>query len=172
MTNHHTMFINRKTAIILALASVATVAALTSMAPQPEVEKPTNLKVLPKNLTERQVHQIMHEWAVSLGVRCDFCHVANADGKGLDFPNDSKPEKEMARHMFKMMNKINKKYFEAGKDSLGMVQHTGINCYTCHRGDSHPETKIPEMKRGPGGPPPGGAPGGPPPGGPGSPQKQ
>jgi len=74
----------------------------------------------------------------------------------------------MARHMYKMMNKINQKYFEAKKDSLGMMMRSGINCYTCHRGDSHPETKLPEMKRGPG-PGPGGpggpGPGGPPPGG-------
>jgi hypothetical protein len=157
------MFINRKMTITLAIASIATVAALTSMAPQPEMDKPKNLKVLPKSLTDRQVHQIMHEWSVSLGVRCDFCHAANADGKGLDFAADAKPEKEMARHMYKMMNKINQKYFDAKKDSLGMVEHAGINCYTCHRGDSHPEVKVPQMQRGPGGPP--GGPGTPPPGG-------
>jgi hypothetical protein len=174
------MFINRKIAITLvAVAAVATVSALTSMAPQPAMESPKNLKVLPKSLTEQQVHGIMREWASSLGVHCDFCHAPAADGKGLDFASDVKPEKEMARHMYKMMNKINDKYFEAKKDSLGMVEHSGINCYTCHRGDSHPEVKVPEMRRpgpgGPGGPPPGG-PGGPPPGNgpppPGGPQKQ
>jgi len=39
---------------------------------------------------------------------------------------------------------------------------SGVNCYTCHRGDSHPEVKLPERKRpggsGPGGPPPGNPP--------------
>jgi hypothetical protein len=157
------MFINRKITITLTVASIAAVTALTSMAPKQLTDDgPKNLKVLPKNLTDRQVHQIMHEWAVSLGVHCDFCHAANADGKGLDFASDAKPEKETARHMFKMMNKINEKYFEAKTDSLGMVERSGINCYTCHRGDPHPETKLPPMKMGPGGPPPG--PGGPPPG--------
>jgi|HubBroStandDraft_5_1064220.scaffolds.fasta_scaffold538040_1 hypothetical protein len=162
------MLINRKIIAALGVASLFTFVALTSMAPDDDT--PKNLKVLPKGLTDRQVHQIMHEWSVSLGVHCDFCHAQNADGKGLDFAADTKPEKEMARHMYKMMNKINEKYFEADKDSLGMVKHTGVNCYTCHRGDSHPETKVPDMKRGPGGPPPpGGAPGLPPPGGPGGP---
>jgi Photosynthetic reaction centre cytochrome C subunit len=161
------MLINRKIFIALGLCSVVSLVALTSMAPDDDA--PKNLKVLPKSLTERQVHQVMHEWSVSLGVHCDFCHAANADGKGLDFAADTKPEKEMARHMYKMMDKINDKYFEAKKDSLGMVMHSGINCYTCHRGDSHPEVKVPEGKRGPGGPPPGGGPGGPPPGGPGGP---
>jgi len=160
----------------MAISSVVTIVALTSMAPQQEKEEGfKNVKELPKSLTDQQLHMVMREWSISLGVRCNFCHAPSADGKGLDFPSDAKPEKTIARHMYKMMNKINSKYFEAQKDSLGMVMRSGVNCYTCHRGDSHPETKLPEMKR-PGGPAPGG-PGGPPPGspapgGPGAPQKQ
>jgi len=160
---------------MLCLSGVVTVVALTSMAPDDPGFK--NVKVLPKTLTDQQLHGVMREWSMSLGVRCDFCHAANAAGKGLDFASDAKPEKDMARHMFKMMNKINSKYFQAKKDSLGMVMKSGINCYTCHRGESHPEVKLPEMKRpgpgagGPGGPPPGGA-GAPPPGAPGTPPKQ
>ena len=157
------MLNNRKIIITLAISSVVTVVALTSMAPQRD-DGPKNLKVLPKTLTDRQVHQVMHEWSASLGVRCDFCHAPNADGKGLDFASDAKPEKNMAREMYKMMDKINEKYFEAKKDSLGMMMKSGINCYTCHRGDSHPEIKMPEMKMVPGGPPP--APGSVPPGAP------
>ena len=165
------MLINKKFIITLGLSSAVALVALTSMAPDDPGYK--NLKVLPKNLTHQQLGKVMHEWSGSLGVRCNFCHAANADGKGMDFASDAKPEKEMARHMYKMMNKINQKYFEAKKDSLGMVMTSGINCYTCHRGDSHPEVKLPEMKMGPGGPPPGGM-GGPPPGSPppGGPPKQ
>jgi hypothetical protein len=164
------MFINRKALIAISLSSIVTIVALTSMAPDDDA--PKNLKVLPKNLPDREVHKIMREWATSLGVHCNFCHAPNADGKGMDFASDAKPEKEMARHMYKMMNKINQKYFEAKKDSLGMVETAGISCNTCHRGDAHPEAKWPEMKMGPGGPPPGGGPGGP--GGPppGAPPKQ
>ncbi len=160
------MLINKKAVATVALTAIVAFVGLTSMAPD---EGPKNIKVLPKNITEMQIHGVMREWSMSLGVRCGFCHAANADGKGLDFAADTKPEKEMARHMFKMMNKINAKYFEAKKDSTGMMMHTGINCYTCHRGNSHPEVTLPEMK-GPGGPPPGG--GTPPPGGPGAPPKQ
>ena len=165
------MLINKKTLVTLGLSSIVTIVALTSMAPDDPGFK--NVKVLPKNLTDPQLHQVMREWSASLGVRCDFCHAANVAGKGLDFASDAKPEKEMARHMYKMMNKINQKYFDAKKDSLGMVMKSGINCYTCHRGESHPEVKLPEMRRpggpgpGPGGPP--GGPGAPPPGGPGGP---
>jgi hypothetical protein len=121
-----------------------------------------NLKILPKNITHEQLGKVMGEWAHSLGVHCTFCHVRDEAAKKMDFASDAKPEKEAARHMFKMMNKINQKYFEAKKDSLGMVMKSGVNCYTCHRGASHPETKLPEGEnRGPGAPPAGA--GGPPP---------
>ena len=157
------MLINRKLLITLGLSSAVALISLTSMAPDEELK---NIKVLPKSYTEQQVHKLMREWSGSLGVHCDFCHAANADGKGLDFASDAKPEKESARHMYKMMDKINEKFFEAKKDSLGAVMTTGVNCYTCHRGNAHPEVKLPEM-RGPGGPPPGApgtfGPGGPPP---------
>lgn len=146
------MLINKKLLVTLCLSSVVTVVALTSMKSAEREYK--NLKVLPKDISHEQLGKVMHDWSVSLGVHCDFCHVRNEAEKKMDFPNDAKPEKEMARHMFKMMNKINQKYFDAKKDSLGMVMTSGVNCYTCHRGESHPETKLPERK-GPGGPPPG-----------------
>jgi hypothetical protein len=159
------MLINRKIVATLGLSAMITVVALTSMAPDnPEYK---NLKVLPKSITHEQLGQVMGEWTHSLGVHCNFCHVRNDSTKKMDFASDAKPEKEMARHMFKMMNKINQKFFKAEKDSIGMMAHTGINCYTCHRGDNHPKvTTPPEEKRGPGGPGgPGQGPGGP--GGPG-----
>ncbi|ASU35262.1 c-type cytochrome [Mucilaginibacter xinganensis] len=149
------MLINKKIWVTLGLASVVSIVALTSMAPDKEFK---NLKVLPKHITDRQLDQVMDEWSHSLGVHCNFCHVRNEAEKKMDFASDAKPEKEMARKMYKMMNKINQKYFEAKKDSLGMVMKSGVNCNTCHHGESHPEVKVPERRRGPGGPPPGGAP--------------
>jgi hypothetical protein len=157
------MFVNKKIIAMLGLASVVAVVALTSMAPDEPGFK--NLKVLPKSLTPRQLDGVMDEWAHSLGVHCTFCHVRDEAAKKMDFASDAKPEKTAARHMFKMMNKINKKFFKAKTDSLGMVMKSGVNCYTCHRGSPHPELKIPmPERRGPGGPGPGG-PGGPPGGG-------
>jgi hypothetical protein len=148
------MLINRKIIITLGLFAIVSLVALTSMTPKnPEYK---NLKVLPKNITHEQLGNVMGEWAHSLGVHCSFCHVRDEAAKKMDFASDAKPEKEAARHMFKMMNKINQKYFEAKKDSLGMVMRSGISCYTCHHGDSHPEVKLPEAeKRGIGGTPPG-----------------
>ena len=85
------MLINKKILVALGLSSIVTIVALTSMAPDDPGFK--NVKVLPKTLTDQQLHMVMREWAMSLGVRCDFCHAADPSGKGLDFPSDAKPEK-------------------------------------------------------------------------------
>ena len=148
------MLLNRKIVATLGLSSIVTLIALTSMAPDREYK---NLKVLPKDITHEQLGHVMSEWSHSLGVHCNFCHARDEAAKKMDFASDAKPEKTAARHMFKMMNKINKKFFEAKKDSLGMMAQAGVNCYTCHRGSPHPELKIPQGDaRRPGGPPAGG----------------
>jgi hypothetical protein len=161
--------INKKLIITLGLSSVVVLSAMTAFqpgAPQPEM-KAQNLKVLPKNISHKELDRVMEDWSHSLGVHCNFCHARNEEAKKMDFASDAKPEKEMAREMFKMTASINKKYFKAGKDSIGMVLYTGINCYTCHQGKEHPEVvDAPAPKRM--GPPPAGAPapGTPPPGAP------
>jgi len=161
------MHLKKKFLVPLSLLAAISISVAATL-PQQEHEPPklVNLKVFPKNIPYRVLDHTMDEWSASLGVRCNFCHVRDASTGKMDFPNDGKPEKTAARHMYQMMSKINKKYFDAKKDSLGMVITAGINCYTCHRGDSHPEVKVPEEHHGPGGPPPGGMPpGGPPPAG-------
>jgi hypothetical protein len=160
--------INKKILVTFGLLSVVGFMAM-SPAKQQEKEKPkyTNLKVLPKNISDKQLHNIMDEWAHALGTRCSFCHTRNEETKKMDFASDTKPEKEMARHMFKMVTMLNKKYFEAKKDSTGMIMESGVNCNTCHKGVSHPEiVKASEQKSGPR---PGPVQGGPPPAGQGSP---
>jgi hypothetical protein len=154
------MLINKKLTIITGLFGVMALGIAASM-PQPQERaepKLVNLKVFPKNIPYRVLDHAMDVWAASLGVHCNFCHVRNADTKKMDFASDAKPEKTTARHMFQMMSKINKKFFKAEKDSLGLVMTTGVNCNTCHHGVAHPEVKVPEENRGPGGPPPGGPP--------------
>jgi len=153
---------------LLVTAGAFSIIALSVAAslPQQQREEPklVNIKVFPKNVPYRVLDHQMDVWAASLGVRCNFCHARNEATGKMDFPSDAKPEKNAARNMYLMMNKINKKFFEAKKDSLGMMMTTGVNCNTCHRGTAHPEVKVPEEHHGPGGPPPG--PGSPPPGAP------
>lgn len=141
--------VNKKFIATAGLLGTITFVVLTSMAPDnPEYK---NLKVLPKSITHEHLGNVMGEWSRSLGVHCNFCHVRNEAEKKMDFVSDAKPEKLTARHMFKMMNKINQKFFGAKKDSTGMMMHSGVNCNTCHHGISHPEIKVPEPeRRGPG----------------------
>ncbi|QTE39189.1 c-type cytochrome [Mucilaginibacter gossypii] len=151
------MLVNKKLLVTLGLLSIVVFGAMTTSKPQDEGFK--NLKVLPKNISGENLHKVMEEWEHSLGVHCNFCHARNEETKKMDWASDAKPEKAMARDMYKMMNKINQKYFHAKKDSLGMIMQSGVNCNTCHRGTAHPEVMVPDGK-GPGGQP------GPPPAGP------
>jgi hypothetical protein len=155
---------NKKIMIIASMLAVVIFSALTSMRADDDHPGFKNLKVLPKDIPHEALGHVMHEWSQSLGVHCNFCHAPGTDGK-LDFASDAKPEKHMAREMFKMMTKINNKYFEGKKDSLNMVVGA-IKCMTCHRGSPHPEDmKGMEMHgdhdhdHGPGQPPPAPAPG-------------
>ena len=59
--------------------------------------------------------------ASSLGVRCDFCHVAENE----KFELDDKREKQTARRMITMVADINQANFEG---------RTTVTCLTCHRG--------------------------------------
>ena len=128
---------------------------------QPAAQPPkyTNLKILPKSIKKQQLDAIMGEWGKALGVRCNFCHANNPNTNRPDFALDTKPEKLMARKMFKMAAKINKKYFHAEKDSLGLVALSSVNCNSCHRGVAHPKAVLANVPRPAGAP--GAGPGGP-----------
>jgi hypothetical protein len=135
---------------------------------------PANLKVLPKNLTGREVREIMKKWAGSMGVHCDTCHAAEPGKIGpdgwpqLNFADDSKPDKQIARIMYTMTQQINadtiSKAMDLDPDDMGLP----VTCGTCHRGHKMPEEFVIPKEEQPGGPPAGGAPpaGGPPAGAP------
>lgn len=132
------MRISRHALVTAGLLSAVCFMAMAPATPQDE-PKFNNLKVLPKNITDEQLHAVMDNWAHSLKVKCSFCHQFNAETKKMDWASDAKSEKQIARSMFKMTADINKKYFGAAKDSTGMVVATAVNCYTCHKGNAHPE---------------------------------
>jgi hypothetical protein len=109
-------------------------------ATRPEPPRPSNLKVLPKNISHEDLDKVMDGFKAALGVKCNFCHAASKDSTEhkLDFASDEKPEKDIARHMMKMTAKINKKYFSFNKDDKGDPKQT-VFCVTCHRGNPHPD---------------------------------
>ena len=108
-----------------------------------------NLKVLPKNTDKYQMDSIMRHFSASLGVRCTFCHVRETEGqKNFNFASDDNKHKQIARDMYKMMMKINKKYFneeEEGKDNGNRIPE--VSCYTCHNGKEHPVNMPPKAEK-------------------------
>ena len=115
-------------------------------------EKPVhyqNLKVLPKSTTKKEMDSIMKHFSMSLGVRCNFCHVRGNDAqRNFNFADDSSKNKLVARNMFKMVNKINKKYFKPDNDdnrneSNNVNRIPQVSCYSCHHGKENPENRPP-----------------------------
>jgi hypothetical protein len=121
-----------------------------------------NIQIL-KDLPESQLGPEMNFISASLGVRCDFCHVKQGKDPKTGFDNwvwesDDKEEKKTARDMMRMVLAIN-----GGNFGLSRGQ---VTCYTCHRGQMHPQN-LPALPLAVSGHEP--APGAPPAPGPGGP---
>jgi len=94
-------------------------------------DKPRNLKVLPKNISEKALDSIMDKFNADLGVQCNFCHKQDKKTLEFDYATDVKGEKGIARKMMIMTNEINKKYFNFNAADKNAVQ--AVTCFTCHR---------------------------------------
>ena len=130
----------------------------------------TNLQVFPKDIGRPQVLQAMQAFSAALGVTCVHCHVFNGPGDPMnDFASDTKPTKNVARAMMRMVREINPSVQKA-VPTKATDQVAAVGCATCHRGKAIPVVEPgspgappPPRGAGPGGPPPaGGAPGAPP----------
>ena len=99
--------------------------------PVEQVQK--NIQVL-KGMPSSQLLPVMHFMRTSLGVRCDYCHVAE-NGK---YWMDDKPAKQTARRMLQMVSEINKANF--GGQPV-------VTCNTCHRGSPKP-VPVPAIGQG------------------------
>ena len=125
-------------ALLAVPAALAAAAPLRAQIP----ERFENLKVLPEDIPRDSLIQVMRGFAMSLGVRCEYCHVQNppgADGRQtMDWKSDEKPEKEKARFMMRMTRDLN-------ATVLPHVPHrrepaVTVGCVTCHRGLPVPTT--------------------------------
>ncbi|MEO5892532.1 MAG: c-type cytochrome [Ferruginibacter sp.] len=134
--------------IFLLLAALTTMSFVITKDDPPRYK---NLKVLPKDISKEQMDSIMHHFSAAMGQKCNFCHVFNQAEQKMDFVNDAKPEKETAREMWRMTIKLNKKSFDIS-DSKKLGTKLRVTCYTCHHGETLPETMAPARQ----GPPPGG----------------
>ena len=122
-------------AVILGLAGSVAV-AVAALPPSRHEFK--NLKVLPKNISSKNLSRIMiDDFEDGLGVSCGFCHAEEKDSRKLDYASDAKPEKKIARLMMQMTIGINKNYFKLKHPLIGDSTLV-INCTTCHNGQPHP----------------------------------
>ena len=103
-------------------AEAASQSAQAEDKPVEQVQK--NIQVL-TGMPSSQLLPVMHFMRTSLGVRCDYCHVAE-NGK---YWMDDKPAKQTARRMLRMVFEINRANF--GGQSV-------VTCNTCHRGSTKP----------------------------------
>jgi thioredoxin reductase len=116
-----------------------------SHAPHGPMPKPVNLKVLPKDISGEDLMKVMHSYSVQLGVKCNFCHVGNAQTKQMNFASDEKPEKNTARTMIAMTDEMNAKYLSQIHDPDAKPDQKIVTCGTCHRGQNMPAVfKAPE----------------------------
>jgi Photosynthetic reaction centre cytochrome C subunit len=113
----------------LGMAIPAQTPAATA-APQEKTVDQTrkNIQVL-KGLPDSQLGTVMQFIAVSMGRRCDFCHV-NKGGNNWVWESDEKEEKLAARKMMTMVLALNKDNFRGSPT---------VSCYTCHRGRNSPQ---------------------------------
>ena len=107
-------------------------------AKEPKAEDVYKNIVIFKGMPASVVKPAMDGITAALGVKCDFCHVQDAKGM-FQFEKDEKEEKNTARAMFTMMNKIN-------ADNFGGRME--VTCATCHQGRPGPN-RIPPIGQAP-----------------------
>jgi hypothetical protein len=142
---------NLSSALIAASLLFSSV-GLVAQGPPPEhheMPKPTNLKVLPKNISTKDLLATMHGFTGGLGVHCTFCHEEDSTTHHPNFASDAKPEKKAARIMMRMTENINGKYLASLPEHADMEK---VSCGTCHRGNSTPKEFVPPPEQH--GPPP------------------
>jgi Photosynthetic reaction centre cytochrome C subunit len=113
----------RSLTLVIVLATIVVVLASTSLGQElPAEQRFKNIQIF-KGLPATQLDPTMAFISGSLGVTCNYCHVAN------QFHKDDKPTKLTARRMMQMVFDLNKGSFNG---------QGAVSCYTCHRGKPTP----------------------------------
>ena len=125
-------------ALAAAVVLVVSIGAVAAQIP----DKFENLKVLPKDIPQRELIGVMRGFADALGFRCHNCHVGEPGPSlnGYNFVSDEKKNKVVAREMMKMVADINGKYIASIQ--TGHDPKVQVNCTTCHHGQERPRSLI------------------------------
>ena len=141
------MLVSKKAIMITVVCAAIVFAQTFAQKEQHKEEKPQNLKVLPKDISEEDLHTEMRNYSRALGVRCNYCHegqkIEGQERMKWDFASDKKEDKEVAREMIKMTAALNKNFIsKIGDGSLRQV-----TCVTCHNGNAHPINSVDSLKK-------------------------
>jgi hypothetical protein len=66
----------------------------------------TNLTVLPNTITKPELMGIMKQFAVTMKVRCSYCHTVSDDLSEGSFASDKKPTKEETRKLMRLIHQV------------------------------------------------------------------
>ncbi|MXV16158.1 c-type cytochrome [Hufsiella ginkgonis] len=128
---------NKITTVLCILVFIAL--GVASTAQQQQKERPKNLLILPKDISEGALDTIMHNYNDALGVKCNYCHspINKDNPKDLDYASDSKAAKRISRDMMKMTKAINEQFFKDHVNDKGEASEA-ISCISCHNGQEYP----------------------------------
>lgn len=84
------------------------------------------------------VLRAMNGFSRALGVSCNHCHTVG------QWEKDDLPAKQIARDMVAMVGKIDDELLKNIKNLTS--KNPQVSCSTCHRGQTKPETKLPDPK--------------------------
>lgn len=119
--------------------------ALAQNSPAPSEPPPMlNLQIFPKDTPRSEVIKTMRQFCFALGVRCEHCHVEEKPDGTQDFASDENPNKDKARAMIQMANRINQELLAAIPDRHDPP--VGVTCYTCHHGLPYPQTLVDRLR--------------------------
>jgi hypothetical protein len=134
--------------LLLAAAFLSAPSAAFPQAPStgehfPPLPKPSNLKILPKDISNPDLIAIMKGYKGQLGVECSYCHAAIPGTHRLNFASDAKAEKKTARLMMTMTDDLNAKQLS----DLPTGSEVKVSCGTCHRGHAIPKEFVPPPEK-------------------------
>jgi len=109
------------------------------------VSKYKNLQVLPADISDDELDQLMLDCLSGLGLPrragrgCLHCHEGSLETPRAtwDYASDAKPAKAQARAMIRMVRDINERHLNNVKPRVD--KSSRVTCYTCHKGRLNPQ---------------------------------
>lgn len=129
---------NKQARLTFILIGTLVVADAMAQMPMEIFENPSNLQVLPEDISPEALRDTMFSFGQQVGLRCSRCHNFEPETPMAerDFASDERELKRVAREMLRMVSGINEAVssIDRGPDHNALT----VQCVTCHRGVSQP----------------------------------